>query len=88
MPVTVVTSIKKVAQPANLFFTDQGRKMWGDLWYQWSNSFPQGRSVLTNKSGHYIQFDEPELVVKEFLNLLEKLENINKATKLGEGVYN
>ena len=29
MPVTVITSVKKVENPPNLFFTDQGRRMWG-----------------------------------------------------------
>ncbi|WP_113906308.1 alpha/beta fold hydrolase [Aliidiomarina celeris] len=74
MPVTVITSVKKVENPANLFFTDQGRQMWGELWQQWANAFPQGRAVLTEKSGHFVQFDEPELVINELLALMQKLD--------------
>lgn len=74
MPVTVITSVKKMKNPPNLFFTDQGRKMWGNLWKKWANNFPQGKSILTEKSGHFIQFDEPELVVNELLSLIQKLE--------------
>ncbi|WP_258240203.1 alpha/beta fold hydrolase [Pseudidiomarina homiensis] len=74
IPVTVITSIKKMENPPNLFFTDRGRKMWGELWQEWTAAFPQGKSVLTEKSGHFVQFDEPELVVSELLLLMEKLE--------------
>lgn len=74
MPVTVIASVRKVDSPANLFFTDQGRQMWGELWQEWANAFPQGKSVLTEKSGHYVQFDEPELVLNELLVLMQKLD--------------
>lgn len=74
MPVTVITSVKQVKEPANLFFTDQGRQMWGELWQGWASAFPQGKAVLTVKSGHYVQFDEPELVVAELVGLLQKLD--------------
>ena len=75
MPVTVITSVRKVEKPANLFFTDQGRKMWGELWQEWASAFPQGKSVLTGKSGHFVQIDEPELVLNELLVLMQKLDN-------------
>lgn len=73
MPVTVIASVKKIEKPANLFFTDRGRSMWGELWQKWALAFPQGRAVLTDKSGHFVQFDEPELVVTELELLLQKL---------------
>ena len=78
MPVTVIASVRKTKHPANLFFTDQGRKMWGELWQSWASTFPQGKAVLTEKSGHYIQADEPELVVSELLKLIHKLEKTDK----------
>lgn len=74
MPVTVITSVKKMEKPPNLFFTDQGREMWGDLWQEWVTAFPQGKSVITEKSGHYVQFDEPELVIMEILCLMQNLD--------------
>lgn len=74
MPVTVIASVKKVEKPANLFFTDKGRTMWGELWRKWALAFPQGRAVLTDKSGHFVQFDEPELVAAELKLLLQKLD--------------
>lgn len=74
MPVTVIASVKQVKEPANLFFTDQGRQMWGELWQGWASAFPQGKAVLTVNSGHYVQFDEPELVIAELVALLNKLD--------------
>lgn len=74
MPITVIASVRQVENPANLFFTDQGRQMWGELWQGWANVFPQGKAVLTTNSGHYVQFDEPELVVAELVDLLQKLD--------------
>lgn len=70
MPVTVIASVKKTAKPANLFFSDQGRKLWGEHWHSWATAFPQGRAVLTENSGHYVQFDEPDLVLSELANLI------------------
>lgn len=73
IPVTVIASVRKVEKPANLFFTDEGRKKWGQLWQHWASAFPQGRAVLTEKSGHFVQFDEPVLVEEELQLLLKKL---------------
>jgi len=74
IPVTVIASVRKTDTPENLFFSDKGRRMWGDLWQAWASAFPQGKAVLTEKSGHFIQSDEPELVITEFLALLKKLD--------------
>ena len=49
--------------------------MWGELWQEWASAFPQGKSVLTGKSGHFVQIDEPELVLNELLVLMQKLDN-------------
>ena len=48
--------------------------MWGELWQKWANQFPQGRVVLTDNSGHFVQFDQPELVIAELKLLVKKLE--------------
>lgn len=74
MPVTVIASVRKVAEPSNLFFTDKGRMMWGEMWQNWAAEFPQGRSVLTEKNGHFIQNDEPMLVLRELKRLMKILD--------------
>ncbi|WP_076542935.1 alpha/beta fold hydrolase [Shewanella sp. UCD-KL21] len=74
MPVTVIVSTKKFENPSNLFFSERARNMWGKHWQDWAGTFPKGRTVLTEKSGHYVQFDEPQLVVNELLLLMNKLQ--------------
>lgn len=75
IPVTVIASIKKFEEPSLLFFTDQARDMWGKLHSDWVKAFPQGKAVLTNKSYHYPQNDEPEVVVKEIAELLSRVKH-------------
>lgn len=77
MPVTVIASIQKIDNPPNLFWTDEARTMWGDVWLNWAQAFPQGRGVLTEQSGHFIQFDEPELVISELSLLIQRLNTNN-----------
>ena len=48
--------------------------MWGELWQSWAAEFPQGRSVLTEGSGHFIQNDEPMLVLRELKRLIKILD--------------
>lgn len=74
IPVTVIASVRTTNNPANLFFTDKGRQMWGELWQKWASAFPRGKTLLTEKSGHYVQVDEPELVVNELLALMQMLD--------------
>lgn len=73
IPVTVIASTKKYEDPQVLFFTDKARVMWGELQSKWVNDFPQGKVVLTEKSYHYPQNDEPEMVVKEISELLTRI---------------
>jgi len=72
IPVTVIASIKKYDNPPLLFFTDEARDMWGELHSNWAKAFPRGKAVLTEKSYHYPQNDEPEMVVKEVLALISR----------------
>ena len=59
-----------MVNPPNLFFTDKGRELWGDHWRSWAGAFPQGRAVLTDKSGHFVQLDQPKLVLAELQRII------------------
>ncbi|SMQ66450.1 Pimeloyl-ACP methyl ester carboxylesterase [Pseudidiomarina planktonica] len=72
IPVTVIASVKTMENPPNLFFTDRGRQLWGEHWQHWAEAFPQGKAVLTTNSGHFVQVDEPELVLQELAILLQQ----------------
>lgn len=75
IPVTVIASIKKYENPPLLFFTDEAREMWGELHSEWANAFPQGKAVLTNKSYHFPQKDEPDMVIQEVIDLLGRIKH-------------
>jgi pimeloyl-ACP methyl ester carboxylesterase len=43
-----------------------------NLHKRWVTEFPHIRLVFANKSGHYVQFDEPELVINELILLIRR----------------
>ena len=69
IPVTLIAGVKKFENPERLFDTDKARELWGEFQSEWVLKFPKGKAVMANKSGHFVQDDEPELVITE----LEKL---------------
>jgi len=69
IPVTLIAGVKKFKNPERLFDTDKARELWGEFQSEWVLKFPKGKAVMANKSGHFVQNDEPELVITE----LEKL---------------
>lgn len=73
IPVTLIAGVKVPAKPSNAFESTEGRRLWGQYQSEWVSLFPQGKAVVTKHSGHFIQDDEPELVLKELDNLLHKL---------------
>jgi pimeloyl-ACP methyl ester carboxylesterase len=44
--------------------------LWAELQRRMTMSFPHGRQVIAQQSGHYIQFDQPELVVAAIRELV------------------
>lgn len=46
------------------------RTLWAELQRRLARSFPHGRQVIAGRSGHYIQFDQPELVVDAIRELV------------------
>ncbi len=78
IPVTVIASVKQYETPAHLLHSDRGVAMWGTHWKEWAEAFPQGRAVLTNNSHHFIPQEEPELVIKEANELLERVRASKK----------
>jgi pimeloyl-ACP methyl ester carboxylesterase len=72
IPVTLIAGVKVPEKPSSIFESAEGRKLWGQYQSEWVQRFPQGKAVLTTNSGHFIQDDEPELVLKELKSLLNK----------------
>jgi pimeloyl-ACP methyl ester carboxylesterase len=74
IPVTLIAGVKGPKQPVNAFDSAEGRKLWGQYQSEWVALFPQGKAIVTEKSGHFVQDDEPELVVSELINLVNKVK--------------
>jgi pimeloyl-ACP methyl ester carboxylesterase len=82
IPVTAIASVKRYESPEHLFHSDKGREMWGELWIKWAEAFPQGKAVLTSKSYHLIPQEEPELVIKEARDLINKVSANKKRQQM------
>ncbi|HEY0741508.1 MAG TPA: alpha/beta hydrolase [Chryseosolibacter sp.] len=68
IPTTVITAMKT---PESSFdFLKGANEIKVALHKRWASEYPHIRHVYANKSGHYVQFDEPELVISEVLNLV------------------
>jgi pimeloyl-ACP methyl ester carboxylesterase len=73
IPVTLIAGVKVPNNPSNVFETVEGRKLWGHFQSEWVLPFPKGKVVISTRSGHMVQDDEPELVLKELDYLLNSL---------------
>lgn len=72
-PLTLIASVKKWPEPPILLMTDLGRIKMGEQHKAWAESFPQGKAILTENSYHYIQKEEPDLVISELKKLIARL---------------
>ncbi|UGQ48814.1 alpha/beta fold hydrolase [Massilia endophytica] len=64
VPTVVLTSAKVYEKPEFLLHTPSGMAAWRLLHEQFFRQFSNGSHVVTSNSGHYIQLDEPELVIR------------------------
>ena len=73
IPITLIATVMQHEKPELIFHTDEGRKQWGEIQCDWVKTFPRGEFVATRKRGHYLQKEEPELVLKELSKLISRL---------------
>ncbi|WP_448564187.1 alpha/beta fold hydrolase [Thalassotalea ganghwensis] len=73
IPVTLIAGVKQYSDPQRLFDTDKARELWGQFQSAWVNKFPKGKAVLAHNSGHFVQDDQPELVINELIALINKV---------------
>jgi pimeloyl-ACP methyl ester carboxylesterase len=70
IPITLIAGVKKFINPERLFDTDKARELWGTYQAEWVLKFPKGEAVMATQSGHFVQDDQPELVISEFKKLM------------------
>lgn len=64
VPVVILTA----AHPGD---PEPARALWAELQAEMARAFPNARRVAAERSDHYIQFDEPELVIQAIRDLVE-----------------
>lgn len=69
---TVLLTSTKPEWPDLLAFGAPGRAAWRQAHADWFARVGQGAYVVTEASGHFIQRDEPELVVQAVLSVLQR----------------
>jgi pimeloyl-ACP methyl ester carboxylesterase len=71
IPIAVLTSMK--ADPAAQFInqTAQGHDAWRAMHEEWFRRSRNGLHIVTTRSGHHIQDDEPQLVIEAIRFVLD-----------------
>ena len=74
IPMTLIAGVKRIENPKLIFHTDRAREKWGQAQKEWVSQFPRGKAVMATESGHFVQDEQPELVVRELSELLERAD--------------
>jgi pimeloyl-ACP methyl ester carboxylesterase len=66
IPVTLISAAQDESMPA------EARKVWTEKHKEWIQKVPGGKLVIAEKSGHFVQAQEPGLVVNAIRQLIEQ----------------
>ena len=66
IPVTLLTAMQDQGMPA------EARRVWAEKQKEWIDKVPGGKRIVAEKSGHFIQLQEPELVINAIKEVVEK----------------
>lgn len=55
--------------------TPEAKQLWLQLQTEWLKRIPNAEHIITDKSGHYIQIDEPELVVDAIRQVIKSVKD-------------
>lgn len=69
VPTTLITAVNMPESSRS--FLKGVNKMKVDLHKKWATNSPHIRHVLAERSGHYVHYDEPELVISEIKTIIE-----------------
>jgi pimeloyl-ACP methyl ester carboxylesterase len=64
IPIAVLTSMKPNPAPQYVNQTPQGYDAWRSMHEEWFRRSQDGLHIVTTRSGHHIQDDEPQLVIE------------------------
>lgn len=66
IPVTLLTAMQDAGIPA------EARRVWAEKHKEWIEKVPGGKRIVAEKSGHFIQAQEPALVVDAIRQVMEQ----------------
>jgi pimeloyl-ACP methyl ester carboxylesterase len=78
IPVVVITA-------AHCCETEALTRAWMELQKDLVSRSPKARQVIADKSGHYVPFDEPGLIVDALRDMVGSIRGKKKVAKTGEG---
>jgi pimeloyl-ACP methyl ester carboxylesterase len=71
-PLIVLTrGMKEANQAGSPEGADQGEQAWAELQADLARRSSSGKQIIAEKSGHYIQFDQPDLVIDAIRQVVE-----------------
>jgi pimeloyl-ACP methyl ester carboxylesterase len=71
VPVVLFTSVKGKPDGSET----KSSEKWAEVHKEWLQKIPRGTHVVTDKSGHYIQFNESKLVVNAISNIVAEVRS-------------
>lgn len=71
IPIAVLTSMKVDPSPQFVNQTAQGHDAWRAMHEEWFRRSRNGLHIVTSRSGHHIQDDEPQLVIEAIRFVLD-----------------
>jgi pimeloyl-ACP methyl ester carboxylesterase len=73
IPIAVLTSMKVDPNPQNVNQTARGHDAWRAMHEEWFQRSRDGLHIVTTRSGHHIQDDEPQLVIEAIRFVLDRV---------------
>lgn len=73
IPIAVLTSMKVNPKPQYVNQTAQGYEAWRAMHEEWFRQSSNGLHIVTARSGHHIQDDEPQLVIEAVRFVLDRV---------------
>jgi pimeloyl-ACP methyl ester carboxylesterase len=75
IPIAVITSMKSDETSRYINGTARGHEVWRSLHDEWFRRSRNGIHIVTTRSGHGIQADEPELVLQAIRFVLDRVQH-------------
>ena len=76
LPLAVLTSMQASPHPAYVNQSVRGHEVWRDLHEEWARRSHYAEHVVTDRAGHGIQDDQPQLVIDAIRFVLDRVRGL------------